>query len=24
VRSMLGLPHKTEGDRQIYESWEDS
>jgi NifB/MoaA-like Fe-S oxidoreductase len=24
VRSMLDLPHKTEGDRQIYESWEDS
>ena len=24
VRSMLGLPHRTEGDRQIYESWEDS
>ena len=24
VRSVLGLPHKTEGDRQIYESWEDS
>ena len=24
VRSALGLPHKTDGDRQIYESWEDS
>lgn len=24
VRSMLNLPHKTEGDRQVYESREDS